>query len=183
MLCGPTLDAGRIHRRPEATVTPTLSLSYALPAPPVTLMALMRDRTFVLQRLAVLQATSAELVDHEVGEDHLVTTVVSTFPRSILPVVVRGFVRGEPRFRRTETWTPAADGFTGKVEVDLDGTPSTIAGEMALRPAGAGSELTFDCTVSIPIPVVGPHVEPVVRRQVTAIADAEAQFFRDWLSD
>ena len=130
---------------------PMLSLAYELPATPAELLALLQDRDFVEQRLGVLQVTAAELVRHEVGDQSLTTTTMTTFPRSIVPRIARGFVLGAPRFRRTETWGPVDDGYDGHVDVDLIGTPSTIAGRMCLRPGPAGSRLTFDCTISIPL--------------------------------
>ncbi|MGB0872678.1 MAG: DUF2505 domain-containing protein [Solirubrobacterales bacterium] len=153
-----------------------VSLNFSIPASPSVLMGLMQDRDFIVDRLTVLAASTAEVREHGFQGETLVTTVYSTVPRTKLPKAVRGFVRGEPGFSRTERWSPAADGYDCLMEVDLSGTPSDITGQMQLRPDEAGSSLSLDCDIKIPLPMFGAQVEATLVREITDIAHAETQF-------
>jgi len=163
-------------------MTTTVSLAYSLPATPDDVFDLLKDRDFVVQRLSVLEVTSSDLEEHDVTDDSLKLSMVMTMPRSTLPKAVRGFVRGEPGFRRTEVWRRADDGYRAEVVVDLFGTPSDVSGEMLLRPAEGGSRFTFDSRIQVQIPVFGGQVEGILQEQITDLADREAAFTREHLS-
>ena len=157
----------------------SLSLRYHFPATPEQLFAFMRDRNFLVRRLSVLQMSSAELVEYQFTSDSVKTTVKTSVPRTLIPHAVRGFVPAEPGFWRTEQWHTVGDLFKGAMTVKLNGIPADVRGTMSLQRSDGGSLLLFDCTIRVPIPVLGILVENALFEQITEIANAEAAFLED----
>ncbi|WP_285189442.1 DUF2505 domain-containing protein [Rhodococcus sp. MEB041] len=158
-----------------------LDLEQKFSADPDTVFALFCDRMFVENRLAIVEATSKELREHEVSDGSLTITVFTTVARSKLPKAVRGFVRGEPEVIRTERWNRVDNGYSGETAVELKG-PGDIEGRMALEPDKTGSKVTVHFDIRVPIPMFGADVEKTLSGEIAQIVDTEFGFLSDHLA-
>lgn len=133
------------------------------------------DRKFVEDRLEIVDATTREVLSHEVAVGALEVSVRTAMSRDKLPKKVRGFVRGEPTITRSESWRPEGDGFVGTSDVVMSG-PGSIVGRMVLADAAAGSILKVHFDISVPIPMFGGEVENTLVTEISETMNTEADF-------
>ncbi|KQU28543.1 hypothetical protein ASG69_11140 [Rhodococcus sp. Leaf225] len=140
------------------------------------------DKSFVEERLQILDATAREILSHDVSDDKLEVSVRTAMSRDKLPKKVRGFVRGEPTITRTESWRPSESGFMGESDVKMSG-PGAIKGRMALEDTGEGSSLTVHFDIEVPIPMFGGEVEQILVSEISETMNVEAKFTEQSVAD
>ncbi len=134
-------------------------------ADPATVHALLTNELFLSE---VCLATGA--VAHRVAASPTTTAVERTLPS---PSAVRRFTGETLTISEASQWgPPAADGSrTGTIRADVLGMPVTLTGELRLQPGGVGTELRYEGTLTVSIPLLGSHLE---REAAPALLDALA---------
>jgi hypothetical protein len=151
------------------------------PAPASDVYALFRDRTYQEARLAATGGLEPQVMSLDATDDGGAVIVTRQgIPASALPSIVRSFLSGDLSTQRTESWRPAADGYTADLKVTIHGAPASMTGTMTLSddPAG-GSIVTVHADATVPIPMFGAKVEKVVVEQVGELLDREEAFTRE----
>ncbi|WP_433266136.1 DUF2505 domain-containing protein [Actinosynnema sp. CS-041913] len=143
--------------------------------------AALVDEAYLRDRLAVLGGTGAELVAFNRTVGTTSYQLKQGVPADRLPSVARGILGGDLVIDRAEAWTEA--GYTGTVEVVLNGVPGRLDGTITLADTdGDGSELTLVGQVKVSIPLVGGKLEDLIVEQVALLLDKESEFTAEWLA-
>ncbi|WP_157970636.1 DUF2505 domain-containing protein [Nakamurella deserti] len=162
----------------------TFTATQRYPAPATAVYALFSDRGFLEARLAATGGLDPQVMSLDLSDDGGVVVVTRQgIPASKLPSVVASFINGDLSTQRTESWRPAADGYTADLKVTIHGAPASMKGTMTLSddPTG-GSVLTVLADATVPIPMFGGKVEKVVVEQVGELLDREEAFTREQLA-
>jgi hypothetical protein len=149
-----------------------------------TVYTTLVDPAYLDARLAALGGKGAQLADHRVGPDELVSYRLRHGVESRhLPPAVRTLLGGDLMIDRTETWRPdPAGGYAGTVVVGIPGMPGELGGKVRLSDDGnGGTTQAMDGSVQIPIPLVGGRIEETVADQISKLLDAEHTFTEEWL--
>lgn len=103
--------------------------------------------------------------------------------RSELPAIVTKLTRGDWELVHHETWSPIDGGrVRGELGIDLKGAPLSGTGDGMLVPADGGSQLTYDATVAVKVPLIGGAIEGLIGAQLaTWISEIEA-FTTEWIT-
>ena len=161
----------------------TFTVAQRYPAPASEVYALFADRGYLEARLEANGGLNPQVMALDVTDDGGVVMVTRQgIPSSALPSAVTSFVSGDLSTQRTESWRPAADGYTADLTVTIHGAPASMTGTMTLsdEPNG-GSVLTVNAAATVPIPLFGGKIEKVVVEQVGALLDREEAFTREQL--
>lgn len=162
----------------------TFTATQRYPAPASEVYALFSDRSFLEARLEANGGLDPQVMSLDVTDDGGVVMVTRQgIPASKLPSVVSSFINGDLSTQRTESWRPAADGYTADLKVTIHGAPASMKGTMTLSddPTG-GSVLTVRADAIVPIPMFGGKIEKVVVEQVGELLDREEAFTREQLA-
>jgi hypothetical protein len=165
-------------------VPTTFTATQRYPAPATTVYALFGDRGFLQARLEANGGLDPQVMSLDVTDDGGVVMVTRQgIPASKLPSVVASFISGDLSTQRTESWRPAADGYTADLTVTIHGAPASMKGTMTLSddPNG-GSVLMVNADATVPIPMFGGKIEKVVVEQVGELLDREEAFTRGQLA-
>jgi len=101
-----------------------------------------------------------------------------------LPRLVAAFYPGDLKILSTETWTPVDGGrVRGEIAISVAGAPGSGHGEGLLRPAGAGSQLTFNGTVVFKVPLVGGKIEGYLGGQLADQIPDIQRFTTAWIAE
>ncbi|WP_329410623.1 DUF2505 domain-containing protein [Nocardia vinacea] len=158
-------------------MTRILELDYLVPAEPAHVYAQYLDRGFIQDRLAASAGQAATLVEHSIHGDELTIVVSTSVPRTRLPRAVRGFVRGEPTYTRTEQWHARAEGYHCELGLDLAGPPSTIHGTVVLAASEPGTSVVrFRVEITVAVPIFGHEVEESIASEIEDAIGAEVRF-------
>jgi hypothetical protein len=102
----------------------------------------------------------------------------------VLPGFVAKAVPGDLKMLHSETWWPAGDhDVRGQVRVSAPGALGTGHADTRLVASGDGSQLRFDATVQVKIPMLGGRIEGYVGRQLAANITVIQRFTTAWISD
>lgn len=161
----------------------TFTATQRYPAPATEVYALFSDRDFLEARLAANGGLDPEVVSLDVDEQSVIIVTRQGIPASALPSVVGSFISGDPSTQRTESWRPAADGYTADLKVTIHGAPASLKGTMTLTddPTG-GSILIVRADAHVPIPMFGGKIEKVIVEQVGELLAREETFTRGQLT-
>ncbi|MEO5834406.1 MAG: DUF2505 domain-containing protein [Nakamurella sp.] len=161
----------------------TFTATQRYPAPATEVYALFSDPGFLQARLDANGGLDPEVVSVDVDGDSVVIVTRQGIPASALPSVVGSFISGDPSTQRTESWRPAADGYTADLKVTIHGAPASLKGAMTLSddPAG-GSIVTILADAHVPIPMFGGKIEKVIVEQVGELLQREEAFTRGLLT-
>lgn len=82
------------------------------------------------------------------------------------------------------TWNePGADGTrTGTLRMTVDKMPVNVEGTALLRPAGGGTEVTYQADFQVKIPLVGKKLEQEAAPVAQRALDLQEQVGRDYLA-
>lgn len=141
------------------------------------------DPAYLTERLAALGGNGANLANHSVGADGVVSyRLRHGVAGSDLPGPVRTLLGGDLMLDRDETWRPdPSGGYRGTVKVTLPAMPGELGGTMRLTDTRPGSELVIDGSVGVPIPFVGGRIEETVGDRLMHLLDSEDTFTQEWL--
>ncbi|MFI9813085.1 DUF2505 domain-containing protein [Saccharothrix variisporea] len=139
------------------------------------------DETYLRDRLDVLGGTGAALIAFDKADGTTSYQLKQGVPADKLPSMARSVLGGDLIIDRAESWTEA--GYTGTVEVTLNGVPGRLDGTFTVADAaGGGSELTLVGQVKVSIPLMGGKLESLIVEQVALLLDKESEFTAEWLA-
>lgn len=144
-----------------------------------TVFGVLTDPQFLVDRCIALGGVSAEGEAEEVGDNMVVITHRTT--RSELPGLLKKLIGAEQSYTLKEIWQPAADGWQGRMTVDIKGQPLDISARFELKPAAGGCVYRLQPRASASIPVIGNKVEQFILQQFERDATSELNYTGDHL--
>ncbi len=101
-----------------------------------------------------------------------------------LPRILKRFVGEELVLNETQIWGEADEQGrrTGSFVIDFGGQPLAFRGNLELRAAGDGSELTTDGALKASVPMVGGKAEAVAKEWTLRYLAKEEKVATEWLS-
>lgn len=145
------------------------------------MFAALTDEAFLRARLERLGGKRSELTSFTGDGDRTLYSLRQTVDAERLPSVARKVIRGDLEIERTETWTDNGGRYAGTVEAAVPNTPASVLGVTSLLDRDDGSELLFNCTVKVSLPLIGGRLEEMIVDQLTALLRAEGRFTQSWL--
>lgn len=131
--------------------------------------------------------------EHTEGTD--VTVTVSGDPAVVvsrrtlpipeeLPSFAKSLVGDGIVVEETHTWgEAAADGRrVADVTLVFPSMPVKVVGTMTLAPAGDGTDVTLEVSITASMPMVGPVIEQGVKAQIRSATQQEEAFAATWLT-
>ncbi len=108
------------------------------------------------------------------------TTVVidQTLPSTGVPSFARRIVGDEIQIVQTETW----HGHRADLAVAIPGKPGSVAGDITLTEAGAGTVQRVSGDVSVKVPLVGGKLEKLIADILGSALRSEQRVGRAWLA-
>jgi hypothetical protein len=137
-----------------------------------------------LARLAAFDAAST-LESLTVDDDGTVTVSIFQYlGRQVLPGTVAGLIPGDLKFVHGETWRPVGeDRVQGRVDVSVPGGLGNGHADAWMLPDGSGSQLRFDATVHVRIPLLGRTFERTIATELTKNIQEIQRFTTAWISE
>ena len=158
-------------------MTSRLELRHRYPKPPERMREILTDPTYLQDKLREVGGPQAELVSRQRDDQGITIVLHQTVPANVLPSFVRSFLSGDLTIHRSETWTSSG----GTVHSVVDGAPGSITGTMHLESDPAGSVLSMQLEVTVPVPLIGGKVEKSIINGVSKLMDSEYAFTVEWL--
>lgn len=154
-------------------------------AGPQEVFAMLVDRDFQDRKLRGTGALRWD-VDVAAGGPGEGARVRSTrdLPTDAVPEAFRGFVGSTLTMVQVEAWDPpAADGSrSGRLEVEVGGTPIRLTGTLRLEPVPGGTRETVTGDLKAGVPLIGGRIERAAEPAVRAAIDTEGRVGREWLA-
>jgi hypothetical protein len=116
------------------------------------------------------------------SDGEVIVVVVTPLGRDGLPGPVAKFFPREWQVVQNEKWSPVRDGrMRGETSVAHHGSPISGAGTMLVTPTEQGSQLKFEATVEVRIPLIGGQIETMVSRSLAQNVSAVQDFTTGWI--
>jgi uncharacterized protein DUF2505 len=157
-------------------VTERIRRSYDLRVPVDTVLAGLADEA-VVRRRSEGDGLGARVLRHEVADDAVRIVVATDIPLDWLPSAITSRIGSTPTVERMEEWTHTGEGAGSPLTFEFSGLPVSCTGAASLVPAGSGSRLDADLSVTVDVPFLGGAVERAVSPRIVAALDAEAAFY------
>jgi hypothetical protein len=147
-----------------------LSLVLRYPAAVEEVIAVFRRPSFQESK-AQAGALACRVVELTTGPDALLVRLERDMPPAG-PKLARRFV-GKVTLEHTERWWRREGTWTGRSEVTVQGSPASITGAMTLAPADDGTELRFELTATVKLPIFGGKLEKLLEKGARESLEAE----------
>jgi hypothetical protein len=136
-------------------------------------------------RLAAFSNGTATLGSLNVDAGGTVTVVVRlSLLRDRLPRLVTQLHGGDLAMVRNERWSRIGGGrVRGEVSVAIPGAPLSALGEALLAPMPHGSQITYNTTVEVKIPLVGGKIESYIGSQLAEQITAIQRLTTEWIAE
>lgn len=168
-------------------MTTTFSLSQTFTVPVAAVLAALRDRAYIEERLALQPESRTSITRLDGNEDSWELVLTGVLPPAWMPatpLLPRGMPVG-PRLTRRETWTVRRDatdeqaGAEGSMTIEILAAPVSCGAELHLQTVEGGALLGVDVRVTVPIPFMGPGIEQSIRTQITPSLRAELTLLKE----
>lgn len=159
------------------------SIDYA--AAPDDVFAMLTDPAFQRRKL---EATGPLNYHVDIRDDggRTVVTGKRTLSTERATEAVRSFLGRTVLVIQTETWDPAPPGATGRrgdFQVEIEGFPVKMSGQVRLDGDGASTTEVVDADLSARIPVVGPKIVAALTPILNSAVQAERVAGQAWLRE
>jgi len=136
----------------------------------------LQDPDFRVERSLALGELSAdcEIEDHG---DTLTVYMTREVTRE-LPSVLAKVFNPKQTLKFVEEWQADGDGWSGTIQITVDGQPVVLSAEMSLQPKGSGCEYRVSHRCKAKIPLVGGKVEKFVLSQTDSGAVDELNYLK-----
>lgn len=150
--------------------------------PASVVIKMFTDRAYFERKYKMLKFTEIEVLDHRKTDSQFSITVRYTAKNSVaLPDFAKKFLPSTMVVTQTDTWDIKK--MTGRLDVEIKGTPVKVSSDMTLKDEGKGSANTLKWNISCPIPLVGGKVEKLTADDINAKADDDVATTRSILAD
>jgi Protein of unknown function (DUF2505) len=136
-------------------------------------------------RLAAFSGGTAALGSLNVDPGGIVSVVIRvSLLRNRLPKLVTQLHRGDLEMVRNEQWRRIGGGCVrGEVSVAIPGAPLSVFGDALLAPVRTGSQLKYNTTVEVKVPLVGGKIESYIGGQLAEQITAIQRFTTEWITE
>jgi hypothetical protein len=136
-------------------------------------------------RLAAFSDGTAALGAFNVDPSGTVSVVIRlSLLRDRLPKFITQLHRGDLEMVRNERWSPIGGGrVRGEVSVAIPGAPLSVLGDAVLAPVRNGSQLNYNTTVAVKVPLVGGRIESYIGGQLAEQITAIQRFTTEWIAE
>ncbi len=136
-------------------------------------------------RLAAFTDGTAALGSFNVDPGGTVSVVIRlSLLRNRLPRLVTQLHRGDLEMVRNERWSRMGGGrVRGEVSVAIPGAPFSVLGEALLAPVPQGSQMKYNTTVEVKVPMVGGKIETYIGSQLAEQITAIQRFTTEWIAE
>ena len=143
-----------------------------------TVLAMFCDRDYYDRKYEKLGGSS-EILDCDDAGDPFSITVRHALDASKmkLPDFLRKRIGDCLYLHQTERWYK--NSHRGRIDIDIEKTPATIAIDMALTNTGNGARITLDFDIRVAIPLVGGKAEKAIAGPITRHVHRDMQISND----
>jgi len=136
-------------------------------------------------RLAAFGNGTAALASLDVDPGGTVSVVIKlSLLRDRLPTLITQLHRGDLEMVRNERWSPIGSGrVRGDINVAVPGAPLTVLGEALIAPVPNGSQLQYNTTVAVKIPLIGGKIEKYIGGQLAEQLTTIQRFTTEWIAE
>ncbi|MDP9139457.1 MAG: DUF2505 domain-containing protein [Pseudomonadota bacterium] len=150
--------------------------------PAATVIKMFSDRAYFERKYKMLGFTEVEVLEHRKTDSQFTIKVRYTAKNSVsLPDFAKKFLPSTMVVTQQDSWDIKK--MTGRLEVEIKGTPVKVACDMTLKDEGKGSANALKWNVSCPIPLVGGKIEKLTADDINAKADDDVATTRSILAD
>lgn len=148
-------------------------------------LAAFGDEGYWRARLATFSNGTGTLNGLAVDATGTVTVAITLhLLRDRLPSLITQLRSGDLVMKRSERWSPAADGRVhGDISASMPGAPFSMAAEALISPADHGSRLDYNASVEVRIPLLGGKIESYIAGQAGDEIGAIHRFTGDWIAE
>ncbi|WP_372863818.1 DUF2505 domain-containing protein [Spongiibacter sp.] len=144
-----------------------------------TVWTRLLDADFRVERSLALGELSASCEIEDSGDR--VTVAMSREVTRELPSVLAKVFNPKQTLKFREEWQADGDGWSGTINITVDGQPVTLSADMSLQPKGEGCEYRVSHRCKARIPLVGGKVEKFVLSQTDEGAIQELDYLKNAL--
>lgn len=137
--------------------------------PAATVIKMFSDRAYFERKYKALGFTGIEVVEHEKTDKQFRIKVRYTAKNDVqVPDLLKKFMPGSITVVQEDRWDLAR--MTGRLDVEIKGTPVKVACEMTLKDEGKGSANHLKWTITSSVPLVGGKLEKLTADDIQAKA-------------
>ncbi len=150
--------------------------------PAATVIKMFSDRVYFERKYKDLGFTDIEVLEHEKTDSKFRIKVRYVAKNDVaLPEFAKKFIPAKMVVVQQDAWDLKR--MTGRLEVEIRGTPVKVACDMTLKDEGKGSANLLKWTISCPIPLVGSKLEQLTADDIRAKAANDIATTRRILAD
>jgi protein involved in polysaccharide export with SLBB domain len=144
-----------------------LKETYAYPAGPTAVFALIQDPAFRKQSIEATGGTDVG-IDVEPSGDEVTITIVRSQKATKIPDFIKSFIGETVRVKQVEKWgAPDADGNReAALTMHVQGQPAGMEGHATLMQDGKGASFVVQGDVRVKVPFVGKKIEPFIAKVI-----------------
>jgi len=103
--------------------------------------------------------------------------------RQLLPAMVARLLPGDLTMEYAETWTPEDARVRGQIDAVASGGLGSCGATASLTPIATGSQLRFDGSVKVKIPLVGGNLEKSIGADLARNMPSVLRFTTTWIEE
>lgn len=145
-------------------------------------MGMYADRRFFERKYAAIGARDIAVLEHEKTPERFSIKCRYTVSNdAAIPELAKKFLGREMVVTQQDEWDIAKR--TGRLQLELKGTPAKITAEMRLSDEGKGSVNLMQWTVDCRIPLVGGKLEKIIADDIRTRSKSDLAASRTILAD
>ncbi len=150
--------------------------------PAATVMKMFSDRAYFERKYKDLGFTGIEVLEHEKSDKQFRIKVRYTARNDVqVPDMLKKFMPSAINVVQEDRWDLAR--MTGRLEVEIKGTPVKVSADMTLKDEGKGSANQLKWTVSSSVPLLGGKLEKLTADDIKAKASNDIATTQRILAD
>ncbi|MES0874511.1 DUF2505 domain-containing protein [Sinimarinibacterium thermocellulolyticum] len=150
--------------------------------PAATVIKMFSDRAYFERKYQMLGFTGIEVLEHEKSDKHFRIKVRYIAKNDVqVPDMLKKFMPGQITVVQQDAWDLTR--MTGRLDVEIKGTPVKVSADMTLKDEGKGSANHLKWTVSCSVPLVGGKLEKLTADDIQAKAGRDVATTQKILND
>lgn len=150
--------------------------------PASTVIKMFTDPSYFTRKYEALGFRDIQVLDQQRSDKAFSIKVRYTAHNDVpIPDFAKKFIPADSIVTQQDSWNPQTK--TGRLDVEVKGTPVKIACDMQLRDTGSGSANTLKWTISCSIPLIGGKIEKLTAEDIQSKAGNDIDATRRILAD
>ena len=150
--------------------------------PSDAVIRMFSDRAYFERKYKELGFTAIQVLEHEKSDSKFRIKVCYTAKNTVaIPEFAKKFIPATAVITQQDTWDIARK--TGRLEVEIKGTPVKVSCDMTLKDEGKGSANHLKWTVTCGIPLIGGKIEKLTYDDIMSKADNDVATTQRILAD